>query len=426
VTTDTQLAVVDTATNTVINQLPLGSEPYPIALSSDGTKAYVGLLQPSCYTLLGVDTATGSVVQRVGCAACAALPSTESLVASVALTPDGQRAYVSQIFDLTGVVFAVDLHTGATVATIAFEDQPRGLAVTPDGRRVYVALNDETSISHGNGVGVIDTATNILTSVIPLSEAGGFADAVAMRPDGRAVYVTFSAPSGNSVVAIDTTQSLSPGQNPVISRTQLDRQASGLAFTPDGRFAYAAGGNEVSIIDTSTSSLVYRVPVPDEATDVAIGTVPYGCVAPLNPVPTATLTSTASATATWTVTPTPSVTNTSTPQPATATETPTATGTPPPTLTPTPSALPTSTVTRTPLPSATPTSPATTTPTPTAPPTFTPTARPSGGGGCSIAPSAPRAFPTAWGLLIVPGTLLWLRKRQATAGAPRRAGDRTL
>ena len=100
----------------------------------------------------------------------------------------------------------------------------------------------------------------------------------------------------------------------------LDEPAYALAFTPDGAFAYALSGDLVSIIDTSALSVVYRVSIPDQAADIAIGTVPYGCVAPLNPIPTATRTSTPTATATPTQTKTPSVTRTSTPQPPTATD----------------------------------------------------------------------------------------------------------
>ena len=344
-----------------------------------------------------------------------------------------------------GAVSVIDLNTSALIATIAFAAQPRGIAITPDGTTLYVSLNDQTTFR--TSVGVIDTASNTVVGIIPLGigTVRGFASALAVRPDGRAVFVAHSENSGtetDSVTVIGTpADPFYPNQ--VSGGVHLDEGAAvALAFTPDGAFVYALEGNKVSIINAFAPYVVYRVDIPEQAQDIAIGTVPYGCVAPLNPVPTATRTSTASPTLAPTRTRTPSVTRTSTPQLPTATETSTATATvtvistraptqtptstPPPTATatPTPTAPPpfntptgTSTATKmaTLTPTATPTAtpPHTATSTATATPTVTstPTLSARSGSGCSITATTQDDTRRGWAWLLVPAILL--RRRRA-------------
>jgi YVTN family beta-propeller protein len=453
VTSNFNLAVIDTSVNAVTGQVVLGSAPGPVMLGADGATAYVGLSSP-CYILYAVDTADGTIRQRIGCTDCSTF-SRAAPVVGVAISPDGQRAYVAKVTSFLdylgrfinsfGEVLVVDLTSGATTATIAFDEQPSGIVITPDGRTVYVALTDQTISSQKAAVGVIDTTTNTVANIIRVG-TGAYAWAVAVQPDGQAVYVAYSEnnQADNSISVIGTPANLFHS-NEVIGSVQLEYgPVIALAFTPDSAFAYAvesnyaAGSNKVSIINTAGPSVVYRMDIPDSAQDIAIGTVPYGCVVPLNPVPTATRTSTPSATATPTQTKTPSVTRTSTPQPPTATDTPTATATSALTSTPTPTQTPTSTphpptATRTPPPTAAATLTSTATPpstptcasTSTQVPTFTSTVTPltGSGGGCSIASSDRATNPTGWGLLLVPAMLL-RRGHKPRLAQSRRTGPR--
>lgn len=421
------LAVIDTATNSVIDEFVLGSSPLPLVLNHDGSTAFAGLFKSPCYTLFGVDSATGTIGQRIGCAACTSPSLTSPFVLNVAVAPDGRRAYVETVDNqFGGTISVVDLGTGATVGTIAFDEQPRGLAISPDGRTLYVSLE-------GGAMGplftaalaLIDLTNNTVVNIITLgssTRSTALAPAVAASPDGRAVFVAHSENNGipnDSVTVIGSpTNPFDPDH--VIGGVQLDEGgATALAFTPDGAFVYALEGNKISIINTAGPSIVYRLDIPEQAQDIAIGTVPYGCVPPLNPVPTATPTSTPSVTATLTQTQTPSVTRTSTPQTPTATETPSATAS----ATSTATASPSQTRTSTPNPTATPTLAPTTTPsstpirtsTATATPTLTPTRRRSsgGGGGCSITFPELDADWSGGALVLVPATLLRRGRRRS-------------
>ena len=79
----------------------------------------------------------------------------------VAVSPDGTKAYVTNYAD--GTVSVINTTTNAVDATITVGDRPIGLAVTPDGTKAYVANNNSTTVS------VINTTTNAVDATITLS-----------------------------------------------------------------------------------------------------------------------------------------------------------------------------------------------------------------------------------------------------------------
>ena len=75
----------------------------------------------------------------------------------VALSPDGTRAYVANTVDGTVSVLNINRTASAAytlVATIPVGTEPYGLALTPAGRKLYVTN------ARSNTVSVIDTAAN--------------------------------------------------------------------------------------------------------------------------------------------------------------------------------------------------------------------------------------------------------------------------
>ncbi|MDW7712381.1 MAG: YncE family protein [Deferrisomatales bacterium] len=99
----------------------------------------------------------------------------------IALTPDGQRLFVSH--ELGASVTVVSTPLREVSGSIPTGSLPRGLAVSPDGRRVFAANEGSKTVT------VADTATNEVSWTIeaPASPAG-----VAVSPDGRRAYVTYS------------------------------------------------------------------------------------------------------------------------------------------------------------------------------------------------------------------------------------------
>ena len=79
----------------------------------------------------------------------------------IAITPDGLRAYVGNVF--SNSVSLIDTATN-TLVTAAFPipvgTKPGGVTVTPDGTHVYVVNQGSNTVS------VIDTATNIVLNPV--------------------------------------------------------------------------------------------------------------------------------------------------------------------------------------------------------------------------------------------------------------------
>src|ERR1700685_1742798 len=75
----------------------------------------------------------------------------------VAITPDGSMAYIAN-GGSSGVVSVIDTSTKNATATISVGEFPTGIAITPDGSTAYVLTQ-----GYGLGTGyiyVVDTATN--------------------------------------------------------------------------------------------------------------------------------------------------------------------------------------------------------------------------------------------------------------------------
>jgi len=114
-----------------------------------------------------------------------------------------------------------------------------------------------------NRVSVIDTKTNTVVGLpIPV---GSQASGVAVTPDGRFAYVANFG--GNTVLMINTTTNSVVG-----AAIPVGGQPSGVAVTPDGRFAYVVNqaSNTVSIISTATNTVVGSIPVGFQPNPVAI------------------------------------------------------------------------------------------------------------------------------------------------------------
>jgi YVTN family beta-propeller protein/probable HAF family extracellular repeat protein len=110
----------------------------------------------------------------------------------------------------------------------------------------------------GSNVLVIDSSTNLQLTAIPVGPTGF----LAASPDQTQLYMT----GGNQVAVVDT------ASNTLLQNIPVGNNAVGVAFTPDGAFAYVANHADgtVSVIDTAkrtVATTVTGVPLP---LDVAI------------------------------------------------------------------------------------------------------------------------------------------------------------
>jgi YVTN family beta-propeller protein len=137
--------------------------PFGVAVSQDGTQAYV--INASDGTISVISTATATI--PVG-----------NSPDGVAVSPDGTLAYVINAGD--GTVSVISTATSTVTATIPVGNFPAGVAVTPDGTLAYI-------VNAGDGtVSVISTGTRGAARRLPrvnYSACGRSCGSTASRPD---------------------------------------------------------------------------------------------------------------------------------------------------------------------------------------------------------------------------------------------------
>jgi YVTN family beta-propeller protein len=254
--------VIDTASNTIgANPIAVGCGPTGIAVTPDGTRAYVANQYDS--TVSVIDAATDTVSATV------TLPYGSAL-ANVAISPDGQRAYVTAV--AANSVFVIDTSSNTVLGTpIGVGTSPGGIAVSPDGRQVFVASNGALGT-----VSVIDAAAGtVVTTIAPFS----YPAAIAFTPDGVLAYVTNGGINNGvfTVSVVDTASSTIVG-NPIT----VDSFPNSIAITFDGKQAYVGneGSSTVSVIDIAGNTVIATVSGMNSPRGVAARPIPPGIPVP--------------------------------------------------------------------------------------------------------------------------------------------------
>jgi YVTN family beta-propeller protein len=180
---------IDLATNTPSTAIPVGTSPFGIAITPDGSTAYV--------TNSGANTAT--VIDLATNTVRATIPVGTSPF-GIAITPDGSTAYVAN--SGANTVTPIDLATNTPSTAIPVSGPPFAVAISPDGTTAYVTLQGPDSMTR------IDTATNAIGS--PIS-AGLLPDGLAIVPN-RGPVAAFGAPTvaAGSATRFDAVASRDP------------------------------------------------------------------------------------------------------------------------------------------------------------------------------------------------------------------------
>jgi YVTN family beta-propeller protein len=268
-----QALAYDPADPTVVsNTINLPGAPTGLAMSPDGTTAYVvvgnaiyrivngvldatalatGLqgqpeqlaLSPDGTTLFAVNPFGNSKVEivDVGSGGITNKNFTGAGMWGIdaVTTPAGDRVYVAM--SALDQVAVLDM-AGNTLTTVSVGDTPRGVAASPLGDRVYVANDVDGSLT------VIDTATD---TAVTIPGIGNNPEGVAVSADGNLVYVTLRG--DGDVAVIDTTT------NTLVDTVDLGTAGDalhGISFSADGSFVVVAhfGTGKISVIDPSNSN----------------------------------------------------------------------------------------------------------------------------------------------------------------------------
>jgi YVTN family beta-propeller protein len=231
------VSVIDTATNKVTTTVAVTS-PEGAAVSPDGRLLYIAS-PPS--QLVVIDTATNTVVSSP----TAIIPGASGAFGVAVSTGLGSGGDIFVTNRLSGnlSISIVGTWTNFPLGVSA----PAEVAVTPDGNTAYIANGAFPSVA------AFSLLANMVGAPIVVGPTGAVFG-VAVSPDGTKVYATWP----NFVSIIDTaTNTLTATKIPVGTNPM------GLSVTPDGSKVFVAnsGDGTVSVINTATNTVIDTIVV---------------------------------------------------------------------------------------------------------------------------------------------------------------------
>jgi DNA-binding beta-propeller fold protein YncE len=253
--------------------------PQYIALNPSGTAAYA--TSALYYGSMPVYSTTSPYNQITN------IPMALQYHASVAISPDGSTGYVLALLSesenqMGVVVFNAVTNTYDQTITMPFSSQNVGesaqntsIAVSPDGSTTWVG--------YGGSVYLIDNATNtLLPTVISAGSDSQFNTAgIAFRPDGAFAYVT-NAYDGTLAVVNTSSFSVTPI---VMGGSSFPAALGpiGVAVTPDGAYGFVAQENTdaIYVFNPDSNTLQTQIGVSDNTDPVGVAVnplIPYAYV----------------------------------------------------------------------------------------------------------------------------------------------------
>lgn len=239
------ISVINTATQQVINTIPLssGTSPDGVSVSPDGKHVYIGNYGNN--TLTALNTSTNSSV------------TIPSVIAPIGMyvSRDNTRLYVAS--NSLGLVYVYDVNTNSQIAQISVGRGPIGMISSADDSRLYVANSLDNTIS------VINTSTNstINTYSLPANSSPGW---IVISPDGGKLYVPDYLSNYVSVINATT--------GAVITNIAVDKEPGTIAMSPDGNRVYVVNevAGNVSVINTSNNTVIATVAVGNNPLGISV------------------------------------------------------------------------------------------------------------------------------------------------------------
>lgn len=196
------VAVINTATNTVIQNINLPASAYDIAFVQNG--AYALVTVPDYSVVVVVSTTTFTIVNNI---------ITSNPPERVAAHPYLDYAYVTVGY---GGLVVIDVNTFSVVQNIALSGYAYDVIVSPDGQLIFAS-----NTNYPAGLHVIDANTNTVVSTIP---APGSVYHLSITPDGETVFggggyngiYVFDVPTLTNVTTI---YGVGDAYNPVVNCT---------------------------------------------------------------------------------------------------------------------------------------------------------------------------------------------------------------
>ena len=248
------LSVIDTSSNTVVATVPVSRQPFGIAITPDGTKAYVTLPNDNKVAVIHLLRGNGVLGGFI---------DVGSIPVQVAVTPNGKSAYVTNFGSNNASM--IDTATDKVVATVNLAvlgpgATPWGIAITPDGVHAYVACPGV-----GNTMQIEITNNNKVNAKLwfdtPLGQCWAVGIVTVIPPNQFHVYITELLNNGVDVLA---DQDFS-----FVDWVAADVGPVGVAIMPNQANVYVtcAFTNKVVLIDTKSIKVI---------DSIQVGKLPFG------------------------------------------------------------------------------------------------------------------------------------------------------
>ncbi len=235
VTADADVYVIATATNSVVDVIPVGGFLNGIATTPDSSTLHVA--DYSGRTVTAISTATNKVTATIE-----GFNGPDGL----AVSANGSRLYV--VNQASGTVSVVSTTDHRIVGTIKVGSQPNDIVVAPTGSTAYVTDGDHGAVS------VIDTATDRVTGTIDIGAT--------TIPEGLAVnsgFIYVACPSTNESLT-GTVVTIDRASQKVVQTSQAGNEPLGIALLPqvatNGATAYVTNYDDGGLVSPDTVSVI--------------------------------------------------------------------------------------------------------------------------------------------------------------------------
>jgi YVTN family beta-propeller protein len=238
------IAVINCATNKVIDKLQAGIDPENLALLPDDSLLFVSNEDVSSASI--IDLRSRNIVKKID------VGEEPEGVAT-----DGKRVYIT--CETTNNVYVIDAATHQVLTKFETAQRPRAAAFLPDDSKAYITCES------GGAICVVDVTTSRVIKTIKPPGTNVRPMGMAISADGNRVFV--STGRGGSIVVID------PAKDEVVGKVaNVGARPWGLALSPDGSRLFSANGpsNDVSVIDTDAMKVIGKIKAGSSPWGVAV------------------------------------------------------------------------------------------------------------------------------------------------------------
>ncbi|WP_370351512.1 IPT/TIG domain-containing protein [Catenulispora sp. EB89] len=246
-----QVHVIDVATGTVANSVPVPIKPVFVVASPDKRTAYVltaGSAQMFDGEVAVIDAATSRVTHVIG--VCSDYTTDE------ALSPDGSRLWV-ECGD--GEISVVDTGTDQEIKTFNVGARwPSGITFSPDGSTVYTMawLPSPPPLS---GLLVIDSASYTVTATI------GYDDLdreMVLSRDGATALIPQSHYDLGTHITTHWLNVIDTAKRAITATIPMPEGGSGGVLDPTGTAAYYCADNGIAVVDMASLTVTRTLNIP--------------------------------------------------------------------------------------------------------------------------------------------------------------------